>query len=47
MIEQSELHQLEDKCIQEYSPTCAAACPIHVDVRAAAPRLQDGVYIGG
>lgn len=34
MIGQSELRQLEDKCIQEHAPACTAACPIHVDVRA-------------
>ncbi len=44
MIEQSELHQLEDKCIQEYAPTCAAACPIHVDVRVVMAEVSRGDF---
>jgi glutamate synthase (NADPH/NADH) small chain len=44
VIEQSELHQLEDKCIQEYAPTCAAACPIHVDVRAVLAEISRGNF---
>ena len=42
MIEQSELHQLEDKCIQECAPTCTAACPVHVDVRAVLAEISRG-----
>ena len=42
MIEQDELRQLEDKCIQECAPTCAAACPIHVDVRGVMAALVEG-----
>jgi glutamate synthase (NADPH) small chain len=44
VIEQSELHQLEDKCIQECAPTCAAACPIHVDVRAVMAEISRGDF---
>ncbi len=44
MIEQSELRQLEDRCIQECAPTCMAACPIHVDVRAVTAALSQGDF---
>ncbi|WP_319584029.1 pyridine nucleotide-disulfide oxidoreductase/dicluster-binding protein [uncultured Pseudodesulfovibrio sp.] len=32
-MEQAELRQWENKCIQEESPKCMAACPLHVDAR--------------
>ena len=35
-MEQEELRKLEDHCIQEQPPACAAACPVHVDARALA-----------
>ena len=44
MIEQDELRQLEDQCIQECAPTCAAACPIHVDVRALTAAAAQGDF---
>ncbi|MEW5956794.1 MAG: pyridine nucleotide-disulfide oxidoreductase/dicluster-binding protein [Chloroflexota bacterium] len=44
MITQSELHQLEDKCIQECAPACAAACPIHVDVRTVMAEISRGDF---
>jgi glutamate synthase (NADPH/NADH) small chain len=44
VIEQSELRQLEDQCIQECAPTCMAACPIHVDVRAVTAALSQGDF---
>jgi NADPH-dependent glutamate synthase beta subunit-like oxidoreductase len=33
-MEKDELVTLENRCIQEQPPNCAASCPIHVDVRA-------------
>jgi glutamate synthase (NADPH) small chain len=42
VIEQDELRQLEDRCIQECAPPCAAACPIHVDVRGVMAALGQG-----
>ncbi|MEW6519171.1 MAG: pyridine nucleotide-disulfide oxidoreductase/dicluster-binding protein [Thermodesulfobacteriota bacterium] len=33
-MEQQQLRKLEATCIQEESPQCSAACPIHIDVRA-------------
>jgi len=32
-MEQIELRQWEDKCIQEHAPECTALCPLHVEVR--------------
>ncbi len=32
-MEKDELVKLEDRCTQEQPPNCAAACPVHVDVR--------------
>jgi glutamate synthase (NADPH/NADH) small chain len=42
VIEQIELRQLEDKCIQEHAPACTAACPIHVDVRVVLAEIGRG-----
>lgn len=33
-MEQSELRHWEQRCVQEETPQCTAACPIHVDARA-------------
>jgi Fe-S oxidoreductase len=33
-MEQRELREWENKCIQEHPPACTAACPVHVDVRS-------------
>lgn len=32
-MDQKELRELENRCIQEQPPVCAAVCPVHVDVR--------------
>ena len=32
-MEQKELREQENRCIQEHAPACMAACPVHVDVR--------------
>ncbi len=32
-MEIDEIARIKDKCIQEEPPYCAAACPVHVDVR--------------
>ncbi len=44
MIGQDELRRLEDQCIQECAPTCAAACPIHVDVRGLMAAAAQGDF---
>lgn len=41
-MEQSRLRELEDQCIQECPPPCAALCPVHVDVRGLTSALASG-----
>ncbi len=43
-MEQEELRKLEDQCIQEQPPACAAACPVHVDARALAAAVARGDF---
>lgn len=43
-MEQHELRELEEQCIQECAPTCAAACPVHVDVRAMLVEIGRGDF---
>jgi glutamate synthase (NADPH/NADH) small chain len=45
-MEQKELRRLEDQCIQEQPPACAAACPVHVDARALAAAVAEGNFAG-
>jgi glutamate synthase (NADPH) small chain len=46
-MNQKELRQLENRCIQELAPTCTAACPIHVDVRGLIAAIQQDDFAGG
>lgn len=41
-MDQQELRRLENQCIQEESPKCTAACPLHVDVRTFVGHLARG-----
>jgi glutamate synthase (NADPH) small chain len=43
-MEQEELRQLEDRCIQEQPPACTAACPVHLDARALAAAVAQGDF---
>ena len=43
-MEQEELRRLEDRCIQEQPPNCAAACPVHVDVRSMMAEAARGDF---
>ncbi len=43
-MEQNELRELEAQCIQECAPTCTAACPVHVDVRAMLHEIGRGDF---
>ena len=43
-MEQSELRELEAQCIQECAPTCTAACPVHVDVKAMLVEIGRGDF---
>jgi glutamate synthase (NADPH/NADH) small chain len=44
LLDQKVLRELEEKCIQEHAPTCAAACPAHVDVRGMAAEVAKGDF---
>jgi len=41
-MDQQELRQLENRCIQEQPPWCTAACPLHVDARGFAGQAALG-----
>lgn len=41
-MDQTELRQWEQRCIQEEPPPCTAACPLHVDARAFLGHAQGG-----
>lgn len=46
-MDQQELRELENRCIQEHAPFCTATCPIHVDVRSMIAAVQQGDFVGG
>jgi len=43
-MNQEELRELENRCIQEEPPACAARCPIHVDVRDFLKKAASGAW---
>lgn len=43
-MNQTELRELEDRCIQECSPWCVASCPIHVDIRSMCSAISKGDF---
>jgi glutamate synthase (NADPH) small chain len=43
-MEQTELRLLEDLCIQEHAPPCAAVCPVHVNVRGMIAEIAQGDF---
>ncbi len=45
-MDQQELRELENLCIQECAPWCSASCPAHVDVRAMSAALAKGDFAG-
>jgi glutamate synthase (NADPH) small chain len=46
-MDQSELRQWEQRCIQEEPPECTAACPLHVDVRGFIGHVVQGRWNAG
>jgi len=46
-MNQQELRELENRCIQEHAPACTAACPIHVDVRGMIAAIPQGDFAAG
>ncbi len=43
-MDQVELRELENRCIQECSPWCVSSCPIHVDVRSLCAAMSNGDF---
>jgi glutamate synthase (NADPH) small chain len=43
-MEKDRLRELEEKCIQECAPPCAAACPVHVDMRSVTGYIARGDF---
>jgi NADPH-dependent glutamate synthase beta subunit-like oxidoreductase len=43
-MDQKELREQENRCIQEQAPACSTACPVHVDVRGMAAEIARGDY---
>ncbi len=43
-MDQEQLRNLENQCIQEWAPRCQASCPVHVDVRAMAAAISMGDF---
>ena len=41
-MDQTDLKQLEQRCIQEEPPECIASCPLHVDTRAFVHHVREG-----
>jgi Fe-S oxidoreductase len=41
-MDQAELRQWEQRCIQEEPPPCSAACPLHLDVRSVVGHIGQG-----
>ena len=41
-MDQSDLHRLEARCIQEEPPGCQTACPLHVNAREVCSHLAEG-----
>lgn len=43
-MDQQQLRNLENQCIQEWAPRCRASCPVHVDVRAMVDAIAKGDF---
>ncbi len=43
-MDQKELREQENRCIQEQPPACTASCPAHVDARGLAAELAMGDF---
>jgi Fe-S oxidoreductase len=43
-MDQKQLRELEEHCIQEHAPACTAGCPVHVDVRAMMAEASQGNF---
>jgi glutamate synthase (NADPH/NADH) small chain len=43
-MDQKQLREQENRCIQEQAPACTAACPAHVDARGVAAEISKGDF---
>ena len=43
-MDQKQLREQENRCIQEQSPACTAACPTHVDARGITAEITKGNF---
>ncbi|HNB54086.1 MAG TPA: FAD-dependent oxidoreductase, partial [Anaerolineales bacterium] len=43
-MDQKQLREQENRCIQEQAPACTSACPVHVDVRALTAEIAKGDF---
>jgi len=43
-MDQKELREQENRCIQEQAPACTAACPVHVDARGMLAEVSKGNF---
>ncbi|MBK9782298.1 MAG: FAD-dependent oxidoreductase [Anaerolineales bacterium] len=43
-MDQKQLREQENRCIQEQAPACAATCPAHVDARGIAAEIAKGNF---
>ena len=43
-MDQKELREQENRCIQEQAPACTATCPAHVDARGIAMQVAKGDF---
>ncbi len=43
-MDQKELREQENRCIQEQAPGCTASCPAHVDMRGMAAEMAKGDF---
>lgn len=44
-MDQKQLREQENRCIQEQAPTCTATCPVHVDVRGLTADIAKGDFV--
>lgn len=43
-MDQKQLREQENRCIQEQAPACTAACPVHVDARGMIAEIARGDF---
>ena len=43
-MDQKQLREQENRCIQDQAPACTATCPAHVDMRSLAAEIARGDF---